>query len=166
MTKKIILLTIVLFGFLLSAQPGYGQENREELMESFKISSALKWKDSHHEKSESQNVAFNECKLILTKKTTFKGGQESVDITEIPLARIDLQRIESHQHAIEDDIFYMGFYILGDEKEIKVTTFNKGKPDGEPFYTHFFSIYSRSEKEHRNLIEVFKKLVASCKDGS
>ena len=120
---------------------------------------AINWEDSRMGVTEYQSVEFSEDKMVVTRKSVFKDKRENIQTAIIPLARIDLSRLQSYEATYPEGMYYLSIFTENNKNVIKVTTFyGKGTEDNivETFY---YTLYSKNQDQNQALKEKIEHLI-------
>jgi hypothetical protein len=120
---------------------------------------AISWKDARFGVTEYQSVEFSEDKMVVTRKSVFKDTHESKQTAIIPLARIDVSRLQSYEAVNLEGMYYLSIFTKDNENTIKVTTFYGKDTEDNIVETFYYTLYSKSRDQNQALKEKIEHLI-------
>jgi hypothetical protein len=119
----------------------------------------INWEDSRAGVTEYQSVEFSEDKMVVTRKSVFKDNRENIQTAIIPLARIDVSRLQSYEAINPDGMYYLSIFTKNNENVIKATTFYGKETEDNIVETYYYTLYSKSRDQNQALKEKIEHLI-------
>jgi len=156
--QKIILYILLVLGVISFTGAGAAQ-SLQKTQALVQEEVAINWEDSRARVTEYQSVEFSEDKMVVTRKSVFKDNHESKQTAIIPLARIDLSRMQSYEAINPEGMYYLSIFTKENANVIKVTTFYGKDTEENIVETYYYTLYSKNQDQNQALKEKIEHLI-------
>jgi hypothetical protein len=126
----------------------------------------INWIESRFGCTEYQSVEFKEDKMVVTRKSVYKDKSEIIQTAVIPLARIDVSRLQSYEAAKPEGMYFLSIFTIKNEKVINITTIYGKDTDDNIFDTNYYTLFSKNRDKSQALKEKIEYLVYLLDKGN
>jgi len=155
--QKIILYILLVFGVIsfTGVSPAQSLQKTQSLVQE---EVGINWEESRFGCTEFQSVEFKEDKMVVTRKSVYKNNSEIIQTAIIPLARIDVSRLQSYEAADPEGMYFLSIFTEKNEKVINITTIYGRDTEDNIFDTYYYTLYSKSRDKSQALKEKIEYL--------
>lgn len=146
-------LSVIAFAGIGAAQ------SRQETQALVQEEAAINWEDSRARVTEYQSLKFNEDKMVVTRRAVFKDKRENIQTAIIPLARIDVSRLQSYEANNPEGMYFLSIFTGDNKNVIKVTTFFGKDTEDSIVDTYYYTLHSKNRDRNQALKEKIEHLV-------
>jgi len=156
--QKIILYILLVFGVIsfTGVSPAQSLQKTQSLVQE---EVGINWEESRFGCTEFQSVEFKEDKMVVTRKSVYKNNSEIIQTAIIPLARIDLSRMQSYEAINPEGMYYLSIFTKENANVIKVTTFYGKDTEENIVETCYYTLYSKNQDQNQALKEKIEHLI-------
>jgi hypothetical protein len=156
--QKLILYILLVFGVISFTGVSTAQ-SLQKTQGLVREEVGINWEESRLGCTEFQSVEFKENKMVVTRKSVFKYNYENIQTAIIPLARIDVSRLQSYPATDPGGMYFLSIFTKDNEKVIKVTTFYGKDTEDNIFDTYYYTLYSKNRDKNQALKEKIEHLI-------
>jgi len=157
--QKIISYILLVLGVICF--PGIGAaQSLQETQSIVQEAAAINWEEPLAGVTEYQSIEFSKDKMVVTRKSVFKKDKrENIQTAIIPLAAIDVSRLQSYEAVNPEGMYYLSIFTGNNKNVIKVTTFYGKGTEDNIVDTYYYTLYSKTIDENQALKEKIEHLI-------